>query len=119
MPGSDAASGATSGKIYEIEKLVTMGANIHCVEMSAMHTAAKHGRCAAIALLVAKGADINLQDDSDQTPLHVAAQEGHLAAMFVLLELGAATDAVDGRGFTPMHSAAKEGRQEAMRVLLR
>ena len=42
---------------------------------TALHAAAQSGGAAAVALLLAHGADVNALDGSDITPLHLAASD--------------------------------------------
>jgi ankyrin repeat protein len=85
---------------------------------SAIHYAARGGRCAVIALLAARGADINAEDDCLSTPLHIATTGGHDAAVAVLLEIGAKTNKTNDSGYTPLHCAVMAGETRIARRLL-
>lgn len=60
-------------------------------------------RPAAIAALLAAGADPNVRDDRDSTPLHRASYGDCAQCVAVLLEAGAEASARNARGVTPLH----------------
>jgi ankyrin repeat protein len=51
--------------------------------------AAQSGRLDLIALLIQRGADVNLAVEGDENPLMNAAQNGHLEAVKFLIDKGA------------------------------
>ena len=59
----------------------------------------------AFHLLLAKGADVNVQDHSGQTPFHVVCQGVSLEAAHLLLAKGADVNVQDHSGRTPLHEA--------------
>ena len=61
--------------------------------------AAKKGKNAAIAQLLAKGADLESKDGDGRTPLMLASQYGRTATVRLLLGKGAKADARDGQGW--------------------
>uniref|UniRef100_UPI003D81C575 Designed ankyrin repeat proteins,Ferritin heavy chain, N-terminally processed n=1 Tax=Homo sapiens TaxID=9606 RepID=UPI003D81C575 len=81
--------------------------------------AARAGQDDEVAVLMARGAEVNAADDVGVTPLHLAAQRGHLAIVSVLLAFGASVNAADLWGQTPLHLAATAGHLEIVEVLLR
>ena len=72
-----------------------------------------------VALLVARGADVNVANPLLGTPLHVAAGTGNEAMVLLLLEHGASLNVARGSdGYTPLHAAAQAGRTQVVRLLL-
>ncbi|MYN06940.1 ankyrin repeat domain-containing protein [Pseudoduganella aquatica] len=79
-----------------------------------MMAAFKHNK-AAVAAMIAKGAQVNRKG---WTPLHFAAAAGDLDIMNMLLEHHAYIDAGSPSGLTPLMLAAREGMEDAVKLLL-
>jgi ankyrin repeat protein len=81
-------------------------------------TAARTGRLAPVAALIARGADVNAREHKGQTALMWAAAEGHLPVVDALLKSGSDFGTPLASGFTPLFFAVREGRsQVAFRLL--
>ena len=81
-----------------------------------MHIAAQGGMDnKVLALLVAKGLNMNEPDNVGRVPIHYAS----VKAISVLAGAGADIDAKDALGMTPLHYAAKEGKNDIVAELLR
>jgi ankyrin repeat protein len=90
--------------------------------------AAQTGDAAAVARLLAAGADpsalVTGRDASGEstglqsTPLYAAARYGQLKAARVLLDAGAGPSLANSEGSTPLMLAAEEGTLEVLRLLL-
>jgi hypothetical protein len=94
---------------------------------SALHTAARFGRQDLAALLITRGANVNVgTDPNGDTPLHLAAQYGHASVAAVLVSRGADVNAATTFGRTPLHDAAfgqagtsdLDGRVEVAKLLI-
>jgi ankyrin repeat protein len=73
-----------------------------------------------VALLLARGARIEVWGEDGEGPLHEAALGGSVEVITLLLDHGAAIDAPDREsGATPLMIAASLGRTNAVAVLLR
>ena len=70
-----------------------------------LHQAAEQGDLAEVKRLIARGADVNMKDETGKTPLHLAAQEGHADIAGLLIASGANLQAGDEWGRTPMYYA--------------
>lgn len=70
------------------------------------------------ALLIAAGAQPNVQAFSGATPLHQAAREGNLEVVEFLIEAGVEIDARFWHGWTPLHFAAWGDHEAIARSLL-
>jgi uncharacterized protein len=87
--------------------------------MTAVMKAVRNNDTAALAALIAAGADVNEFDPNGDAPLVIAAYLGHVGIVRTLLDAGAALTAVDpGMRATALHAAAYAGRTEAARVLI-
>jgi ankyrin repeat protein len=77
-------------------------------DRSALHCAAMAGDIKLVEMLLAKGADINLQDTYGQTPLYIAAMYRHDAVVRRLLDNGADVNIKANDGHTPLSIAASQ-----------
>ena len=80
--------------------------------------AARNGHSDVVALLIAKGADVNTKDAWHRTPLYHAAAAGATEVVRLLLSKGANVNAKDAMDEMPLHVAAIEGRLDTARLLL-
>ncbi len=71
-----------------------------------------------VQLLVKRGADPSVADQSGSTPLHVAAWEGKPRTARALLEAGATVNFPAGQS-SPLHKAAWVGHAETVELLLK
>lgn len=77
--------------------------------ITALHILAKAGVMGStLSDFLAKGADINVRDDSGRTPLYAACQAGYILAVFDLLEAGADIGIADNDGLLPSQAACME-----------
>ena len=85
-----------------------------------LHLAAFWGKHEAVALLLARGADVDARGEGFMTgtALHSAASGRHLEAARALLEAGADPNARQEGGFTPLHAAAMNGDAALAEALL-
>jgi ankyrin repeat protein len=75
--------------------------------------------CAAAALLLGAGADVNARSGTErQTPLHMAARRGNVALGRFLLAHGAELAARSTRGETPLHRAVSCNQPAFVALLL-
>jgi ankyrin repeat protein len=81
-------------------------------------SAAQNGHTEIAALLLQKGATVDLATANGVTPLHFAAQEGHTALAALLLQKGASVDLAKADGATPLFMAAQEGHTLLAALLL-
>ena len=82
-------------------------------------TCAGTGSADAVRMLIARGADVNAKEPSqNQTALMWAAAERHADVVKLLIEHGADLQARTKKGFTALHFAAREGDLDIARLLL-
>jgi len=85
-----------------------------------MHGNAWTGGDKALKRLVRRGHDVNVLDDTGESPLHGAAASGHSTVVRLLLKLGANPNiAANDTGLTPLHWASGSGNLSAVRALVR
>lgn len=87
---------------------------------SALHLAGFFGSLETAALLIEKGADINIHADnmSDLRPLHSACVAGQGAIVALLLKAGAKVNVIQSGGYTPLMAAASLGNDPVVDMLL-
>ena len=83
-----------------------------------LHTASEEGHLEFAEWLLDSGAEMNVQDMSQNTPLHLAAACGRLDLVRVFLKRGAEVQALNRYGRTPLFSAAEGGNPDVVRSLL-
>lgn len=87
---------------------------------SALHLACFFGSLDCAALLVEKGANVNLHADnmSDLRPIHSACVAGQGAIVGLLLKAGAKPNVIQTGGYTPLMTAASLGNAPVVDMLL-
>ena len=87
-----------------------------------LYWAARYGRAAIAATLIAAGAEVNAKDNIGYTPLHSAAggraSVGRTSVVSLLLAAGAEVNAKNNDGETPLHNAAFYGRADIAAMLI-
>ncbi len=84
-----------------------------------LHVAAWLGLDKIIGMLLADGADVDIEETTfAQTPLMYACRAGHVEAVHKLLDHSASVNFVSGRGRTPLFEAVAEDREEVAELLL-
>ena len=86
--------------------------------MTALMRAATGGHAAAIAALLAAGAEVDAKDNDGTTALIQAANGGHATAIAALLAAGAEVEAKGNDGATALIAAAAGGHAAAIAALL-
>ena len=82
-------------------------------------TCASSGSADAVRMLIARGADVNAKEPSqNQTALMWAAAGRHPDVVRTLIEAGANLQARTRKGFTALHFAAREGDLQSTKLLL-
>lgn len=120
---------AQFGRVEIARRLIDWGADVNLKMMSAHHyppapgevestefkesitplfLATEAGHEEMVAFLIARGADVNIQEEfSGETPLHCAARNGQLGIARILLDAGADINAIDGNDQPPLALSAK------------
>ncbi|CAJ1453645.1 unnamed protein product [Effrenium voratum] len=85
---------------------------------TALHRACANGHEEAAKLLLAQGAQAEVEDEEGWTPLHSSSSRGSHQIVHLLIEAGTDVDAVTSSGATALHFAAAKGHEEVIRTLL-
>lgn len=113
------------GNTKTIQLLLACGVDVHAVSgkahggRAAVHIAAAHGHCDAVASLLSAGATVNDVDAHGDTPLHHAAEHCQPRVIEMLLRAGAEVDCTSSNRSTALNRAAKHhGDGACVKVLL-
>ncbi|KAK6110729.1 Ankyrin repeats (3 copies) family protein [Brugia pahangi] len=103
--------------------LIDRGCNVNAIggvlASTPLHWAARHGHTHMVALLVAHGADLHLNDVEGFTPLHVAVQFGRTSTAAYLIAAGQSPDERDETMMTPaMWAAYKVFSRDPLQMLI-
>ena len=113
---------AKDGKTEDVQRYISMGVDVDGHKSpgnaTALSEAASKGHVAAVELLVAANAQLNLVDNGNCTALNAAAGDGYLDVVRVLLNAGAQVDLAGYEGTTPLYWAARHGHLDVVRALL-
>ena len=85
---------------------------------SLIHLATKNGQLYMVELLLKRGAEVNIQDESENTPLHYAAANGKKDLVKLLLEQGADVNKVNIKEQKPIDYSNIKGFNEITEMLL-
>lgn len=104
------------------EVLLMHGADIHARSQNTMTNHPLHAATAGkndetVALLLARGADPNTQQEGGWVPLHEAAMFGRLALAKMLLAHGAQVNIKNNDGTSPLALALEKGHGEVAEFL--
>lgn len=118
-PLSRAASGFYGAKPALVSLLLSRGADPNILpinpEEGPLLTAVEHGRETITLMLLARGANIEVEDTWEKTPIHVAAEHGHAGIIRILAEQGAE---INKRGALALSKAISSHSREAFDTLL-
>ena len=76
------------------------------IHQSNIHHAAKAGHVLLTELLIAKGGEVNAQDEEGNTPIIVASAYGHVEVVDLLIQVGGDVNKQNESGLTPLHYAS-------------
>ncbi|WP_260924150.1 ankyrin repeat domain-containing protein [Novosphingobium sp. 9] len=85
---------------------------------TALHIVVARRDLTWLSYLIGKGADVNVQNDSNITPLQVAVDQGWADGVSFLIAQHANVDPVNDAGETPLMSATHRKNLQIMRLLL-
>jgi ankyrin repeat protein len=110
---------ATNDRVYaQLESLCRIWDFPAQHEQNLVYHAAKGGR-EDLRLVLALGADIDIEDEEAGTAMHLAALWNAVVAIDRLLAAGASLELLDFKGRTPLAVAVQNKRTEAVRGLIR
>lgn len=114
---------ALNGNVGRMKLLLALGADANEFECHAARcrtpliAAAQGGKCEALQVLLARGADVNKKMKRGQTALMFASYYGHIQAVRLLLTSGADVKA-DFEGDTALSWAKQKGHGEIADLLI-
>ncbi len=111
--------------IEKVRSLLSKGANVNEKDAggsrTALHYACERGHTEVAALLISRGADVNVSSWDAKTPLHAAAASGNKETVELLLSKRAHLEAKERYGRTPLFEAMRSpvaGRKEVVELLV-
>ena len=83
-----------NGDVKETERLLDLGVPVDEKRLgtAALYTASLNGYTDIVKLLIARGADVEIETDEKDRPLGVASRMGHIEIVKLLLDAGAGVD---------------------------
>lgn len=108
------------GNSKVVKLLLDSDAWVHAYpqEKTVLHESVKTGSVDIVKLLLAAGADINVDDDSGDTPLHMAIDSENVNILKLLIDSGANVNAKNEDSDTPLHTAIEKQKVKAIKLLL-
>lgn len=110
-----------AGDTVAIARALAAGARIDSLDPQgnrrALNYAAINNRVPAVRLLIAKGAQLNLANNTGFTPLHHAAEAGAIEALTILIAAGADISVASAQGVLPVETARRRGDQASVKLL--
>jgi len=112
---------AEAGDLEKVTKALEAGANPSAMgpNSGALHCAAFNGHEAVVALLLNKGAEVDVKDRQSYSPIHLAVSRGHLSIAEQLVAAGADIETLTSQNGTPLHIAAASNQQNVLAVLIK
>lgn len=87
-------------------------------EGSPLYVAAQRGAIAAVKVMCAAGANLEVRGPANKRPLHAAAEQGHAGIVAILLGAGCEINPQDEDGNSPLISAVLAGQSPTVELLL-
>ncbi|KAL8704845.1 MAG: hypothetical protein Q9201_002004 [Fulgogasparrea decipioides] len=110
----DTEIAASKGQTRAIETLLILGASAS----KALYTASYGGHERAVTMLLAAGADVNIQGGEYGNALQAASAAGHTEVVHILLSGGADINAQGGEYGNALQAASANGHENVVLVLL-
>jgi len=106
------------GDIGEVRRSLNWG-NTKCLgEETPLDWAAGEGRMDMVRLIIAKGVDVNAQNQGGGTALDMAAFGGHNDVALLLIASGATVVHKSTFGLTPLHYAVASGKKDCVKLFI-
>lgn len=106
------------GHLALVNVLVKAKANVNHVDhlkgFSALHYAAQYNYPLILSFLLARGADMSIQDNDGNFPLHICAGNGCVETVRILLEHRADANCMNRRWQIPLHLCALAGKDRRL-----
>lgn len=115
---------ASAGDVEGVKAALQDGADADYAQpdehtrLSALHVAAMEGHADVVALLIQRGANVNIADADGDTPVVMAVNFDKKNVVEVLVANGADVRRADKNGCTPLLSAAVQGDLEIVSMLV-
>lgn len=111
----------SSSCLQELLQYEEVEIDIDCVDKNgrtALHFACMYGNAQCASLLIEKGANVNVKDNSKNSPLFYSSYGGHLPCISLLLKNGAKITDINSEGRSVLHAAAWCGSIRACETLI-
>ena len=100
------------------EVLGLVDKNSYSLLHAALHAALIYGNKEIAEMLIAKGANLNIQDEDGDVPLHIAVANGNNEIVELLLKKEADINIAGAYGLTPLHIAVAQDDKKTVALLL-
>jgi uncharacterized protein len=118
--GTPLSEAASLGNADLVSYLLSVGAKLWVQEQTepSLHEAVRGGNLEIVKMLIHAGANVNGENDLDETPLHIAAQEDkNIEIVHLLLASGANVNATRIFDQTPLQVAEEHGATNIVKQL--
>lgn len=120
LAGKSIFDSAVTGDVQSLSQKLNDEAVDACDQFgdTLLHLASRVGHHEVVAMLIGRGAQVNVTNLFNSTPLHDAVYGNQIEVIELLLNVGANVNVQDDNGNTPLYLACKNFDEEIVKLLL-